>query len=129
MQRDNLAEYHILLARVPEPLEEIHARLENWAAWSRDRIRKGHCASFEGRYRSPQIWEAEEPRLTFDVLDALEVFRAVTGMPDDPRWLLHLWYVHKAPEGYVRRKLAIHRTALVEEINKARRMAKNRLTV
>jgi len=36
---------------VPEELAGTHARLVNWARWSRDRPAVVRCYSLEGRYR------------------------------------------------------------------------------
>lgn len=129
MKRDNSAEYHLLLTSVPDPLKPVDARLINWAEWSKDRPRRGRCLSLEGGYRSPQHWEPEQPRIVYDTLDALDVFKAVMGTPERTRWILALWYIHKAPEGYIRRKLGIHRTRMVDALNDSRRMVDNRLRV
>ena len=59
------------LRRIPEDLQETHERLENWAAWSRDRIRRGHCRSIEYRYKSSDIWQDSEPRAEWDSLAAM----------------------------------------------------------
>lgn len=114
------------LRRIPEELQEIHERLENWAAWSRDRIRQGHCRSIEFRYKSSEIWDDAEPRAMWNSLEADALHRHVCEIPEKSRWLLHLHYIHKAPEGYMRRKLGLHRDALVTEMHSAMRMVRNR---
>lgn len=113
------------LARIPEDLIETHAKLENWAAWSRDRMRRGHCMSFEHRYKIPQVWDATEPRIQWDSLAAEKLHDVVCGLPERYRWIIHLHVLHRAPEGYIRRKLVIHRDELVGEVQRAMRMVRN----
>lgn len=63
-------------------MTELHHRLTNWARWAREHHGSiGHCASIEHRYRSPQHWWPEEPRMEVDLADALTVERAVRSMP------------------------------------------------
>lgn len=116
---------HEQLSRTPEDLIETYARLENWARWSRDRIRRGHCMSFEHKYRSPQHWEREEPRIEWDSLAAEALHSVVCGLPEHQRWIIHLHCLHKAPEGYIRRKLGIRRDDIVGEVQRAMRMVRN----
>lgn len=116
---------HEQLSRIPEDLIEISAKLDNWAHWSRDRIRRGHCMSFEHKYRSPQHWETEAPRIAWDSLAAEALHSVVCGLPERQRWLLHMHVVHSAPEGYIRRKLGIRRDDIVSEIHRAMRRARN----
>lgn len=123
MQRDTEM---ILLSAVPTDLEETQERLENWARWSRDRWRRGHCRSIEHRYKSSDVFEAPEPRIEFDSLDGEALHSHVCDLPDKQRWVLHLWFVHRAPPGFIRRKLAIRRDGLSHELHKAMRMLRNR---
>lgn len=114
------------LRRIPEDLHEISDRLENWAAWSRDRIRQGHCRSIEYRYKTTDIHQdTMPPRAEWDSLDAAKVHSLVCGLPERYRWMLHLWVLHRAPEGYIRRALGIHRSEIVQEMHRAMRMVRN----
>lgn len=116
-----------LIARIQPELQSIHERLENWARWSRDRIRQGHCRSIEYRYNSGNVHQEDRgPRDQWDSLDAESLHRCVCEIPDRYRWLIHLWYCHLAPTGYIRRALGIRRTEMVDELNRARRMVDNR---
>lgn len=57
-------------------------RLENWAKWARvSRIIPTSCKSLESRYRSPQHWNAPEPSIFLDILDAVEVEKAIIKLP------------------------------------------------
>jgi hypothetical protein len=114
------------LRRIPEDLRETHERLENWANWSRDRIRRGHCRSIEYRYKSSDIWQDSEPRAEWDSLAAEALHSHVCALPDKQRWLLHLHVLHRAQEGYIRRVLAIRRDEMVTELHRAMRMVRNR---
>lgn len=122
MRRDD----YELLERIPPELEAIHARLENWARWSRDRRPQGHCRSIEYRYKSTDVWQDSEPRTVFDTLAALEVHKVVAAMPVLHRHLLHYWYIKSMPVKVIRMRLGLTRQAVVHELNKARRMASNR---
>lgn len=51
-------------------LETTRERLREWAIVFRDRHRKGSAGSAERAWRSPQVWEAPEPRKLVDVLRA-----------------------------------------------------------
>lgn len=113
------------LSRIPDDLIEIHARLENWANWSRDRIRQGHCRSIEYRYKSTDVWQDNTPRAEWDSLDAERLHSVVCGLPEKHRWLIHLHVLHRAPEGFIRRSLGIHRAELVGEVRRAMRMVRN----
>lgn len=115
------------LRRVPEDLREIDARLRNWAAWSRDKMRQGHCRSIEFRYVAPRIKEAEDLQATAppDVLDAAAMHPIVCLLPYSHRWVLHLHLIHRAPPNFIRRKLGLRQDELAYELNRARTMARN----
>lgn len=116
------------LRRIPADLMDIHDQLENWAAWSRDRMRKGHCRSIEFRYVPTREKDGEDrkPRAEWDSLAAEALHAHVCALPEKSRWLIHLHIIHWAPEGYIRRKLAIRRDDLARELHQAMRMVRNR---
>lgn len=116
------------LQRIAEDHIEIHLRLLNWAAWSRDRIRQGHCRSIEFRYLAPRVKEREDLNVSQppDALDAAAMHALVCCLPDKNRWILHLWYVHKAPANYIRRKLGLTRDGVAQTVRDARAMVRNR---
>lgn len=117
------------LMRVHEDQREIHLRLMNWAAWSRDRARQGHCRSVEWHYTPPRIKEAEDLHAVAppDGLDAARLHSEICMLPLKLRWLLHLWYIHKARPQFIRRKLGLTRDGLPDEIRRARFMLTNRM--
>lgn len=114
------------LSRIPEDLRETHERLLNWAEWSRDRIRRGHCRSIEYRFQSGDTQQEDRgPRSEWDSLDAEALHSVVCGLPEKCRWLLHLHILHRAGEKYIRTHMGIHRTKLVGEIQRAMRMCRD----
>lgn len=124
MQRDTEM---ILLSAIPSDLIETQDRIENWARWSRDRWRRGHCVSIEHRYKSSDLYEPPDPRVEYDALAGAELHTHVCDLPNRQRWILHLWFVHRAPPGFIRRRLAIRRDGLAHELHRAVRMLRNRL--
>lgn len=114
-----------LIYRVMPEHEAINARLENWAHWSKDRMIYRSCASLEGRYTSPQNDDDRQPRLIFDVQDALRMHRAICRMPEKHRKMLHMWYIHKPPVFKIRRLLGLTREGAEKMLMDARQMAIN----
>lgn len=61
---------------------QLQDRLLNWAKWAKASRREPvSCKSLETRYRSPQHWHAPEPTVFIDILDAVEVEKAIIKMP------------------------------------------------
>lgn len=78
----------------PVDFEMIDARLENWGRCVRDRKIVQCARSFEGRYRSPQCWEAPRGRLPTFMDDAWEIesaWRALGSLQDSA--VLWGWYI------------------------------------
>jgi hypothetical protein len=123
---------------IPEELAGTHARLVNWARWSRDRPAVVRCYSLEGRYR-PELLRGDEEQerrhatMPVDVRDALRVYRAVNvthGFPARMAFALAAEYVFRLPpemfSGYMRRHgFPVRHRALAELVNEARYMARN----
>ena len=116
------------LQRIPEDLIDTYTRLENWARWSRDRIKRGHCRSIEYRYIPERVEddEARVPRIEWDSLDAVALHSVICEIPEKSRWLLHLFILHRIEEYKIRRILGIKRTEVVEKYRDAIRMVRNR---
>lgn len=115
------------LRRIPEDLRETHSRLENWARWSRDRIKRGHCRSIEYRYMHERSKDEDDrmPRIEWDSVDASALHKVVCNIPEKSRWLLHLHIIHRVEEHKIRRLLGIHHTKIVFEYHDAMRMVRN----
>ena len=63
------------LSDTPSVFEQ---RFDNWVRWCRSHGgRVGRCFSAEGAYRSPQVWEPQNPRpAEVDLQDALKMQKA-----------------------------------------------------
>ena len=114
-----------LIYRVMPEHEAIHARLENWANWSKDRFRFQHCASAEWRYKSPPNDDDRMPRVLWDSLDAIAMHRVICDLPYKHRMMLNMWYITKPPIQVVRRKLGITRDGVSDVLRQARQMCIN----
>ena len=125
-----------LIYRVMPEHEAIHARLENWANWSKDRFRYQHCASAEWRYKSPPNDDDRMPRVLWDSLDAIAMHRVICDLPYKHRMMLNMWYIHhddkdrhmKRPskQAMIRRKLGLTRDGAADTLKQARQMCINR---
>lgn len=71
-----------------DTLEQTKERIENWRLAYRSHKTKRITASLEGRYRSPQHWEAQQPKNAIDLLDAHKVETAWLGLPDRQKQIL-----------------------------------------
>ncbi|PZP92658.1 MAG: hypothetical protein DI587_31370 [Variovorax paradoxus] len=76
----------------------MHARLENWATWSRGRYAPASAPGFE-RYQSPSVVDrygrvmAQPKQQPLDVGDARRIGAAVTLLPEPHRKALGWFYV------------------------------------
>ena len=110
---------------VPDELIDINERLINWGIWSRDHAKLNHCGSIEHKYTAPLVSEDDDhttrrtPR-EVNQLDALMLFDLIYQLEPTPRVLIHLWYVHRASVGYIRRKLKLNGDRLIDSLNAAR---------
>lgn len=62
-------------------LDETRRLLREWAAFFRDRPKRWRTFSAEGNWRSPQIWEPQQPRPDFHELRALETWWHLRAIP------------------------------------------------
>ncbi len=115
-----------LFCRVMPEHEAIHARLENWERWSKDKFHYKHCASAEWRYRSPPNDDDRQPRIIWDSLDADVIHRLICGLPYKHRRMLSMWYITKPSAIVIRKSLGLTRDGAVKMINDARQMLKNK---
>lgn len=75
--------------------EALTARIRNWAMWCRSNPTRAHCFSIEHRYRPPAQWEAPDPHIEIDILDAAIVEKAVIGLP--VKFKAAMKYAHVMP--------------------------------
>jgi hypothetical protein len=111
-----------------DTLEQTKDRLQNWKRAFKDHRHYRVTPSLEGRYRSPQCWEAKEPSIAIDMIDALKVERAIVGMPDMYKAILKYHYFQSfIPLQIFCRKNRIRLDQYEHEEAKAIRIVDNRL--
>lgn len=108
-------------------VDDIDAKLRNWAAWSRTRPQPGHCFSIEHLWRPSKSFWPEAPRTFVDVLSAIEVERAMRHVPQRQRQALIWHYIDFAYQGFICRRLCIPRDKWQEFLEDARFMLRNLL--
>lgn len=113
---------------------EFDQRLDNWARWARPHKNYRRTFSLEGRYKpeASEVWEPEQPHVEVDIKDALEVERAIIGLPKKHKLTLvycyvYFWTVRDKLLYPVCRKIGINPTKLEEYEKVALVMLENRL--
>ena len=119
---------------------DIDALLTNWGRWARMRMRQGHCASIEWRYRmrwrpdnAPTGWgdwsgvPAAPPLPPLDAIAALAVERVMRDVPSEHREALALHYVYRTDARFACRALAVRYADWERFLDDARSMCANRL--
>lgn len=123
----------MLTESVPADLAATVDRIENWAAWARERTGGSIIGSAEGRYR-PERGDQEprrKPRMDIDALDAQIVGKCLAPAGGFPhRWYVMLkWrYLYHSSRQVLCRKMAIHGDSYAGELNKALCSARNVLS-
>lgn len=118
------------LNHIPARQDAIHAKLENWARWVRPKPSPWNMQPMFRMYQSKaRHWEVEPHiRIEINTLEACEVERAVSILPDKHRTAVRWFYVCPwVPVGAVRQELGLTRDALGQMVDDARDMLKNRL--
>lgn len=111
----------------PEHLD-MHARLENWARWSRNRG-KGETAPGFALYQSPARARAQYGAAsaeTIDRLDAAKIAAAVSALPVPHAGALSWCYVLRDSPATARRRLATTYDGLMLLVRDGRQMLINR---
>ena len=109
--------------------DAIDRRLNEWSRWVRVKPMGWTTAPMFRLYRAPKQWESDlDIRIEINTLDAAEIERAVSFLPDKHRTAIRWAYVHShIPVGKVQRELGATREALAGLIHDARTMLVNRL--
>ena len=109
--------------------DAINLRLEEWARYVRVKHAVWCCQPMFRLYRAPKQWESDlDIRIEINTLDAAEIERAVSFLPDKHRTAIRWCYVHShVPVGKVQRELGATREALAGLIHDGRTMLVNRL--
>jgi hypothetical protein len=62
--------------------KDLEQRIINWSIWAKSSLKAPvSCRSLESRYKSPQHWHAEQARMPIDILDAVEIEKAIIKLP------------------------------------------------
>lgn len=106
----------------------IKDRLRNWARSVRLYPHYGHCYSLEHRYRSPQCWVADAPRLpppsAYDIADAALVERAIANLAGSKhRRLFKLLYVLRFSDSMDEHRAIVRHRLRVPDLSEAENIA------
>jgi hypothetical protein len=114
---------------IPARHDAINLRLEEWNRWVKVRPQRWGVMPMFRLYKAPKQYESDlYVPIAINTLDAAEIERAVSFLPDNHRTALRWFYVHSyVPVNAVRRELGVTRDGLGQLINDARDMLKNRL--
>lgn len=113
--------------RVEPHHEAIHERLENWARW---------CAVRQPSWISPiwklgksngRQWHTPEYRPNCDILDAMEIEKAVYRLPEKHRAAIRWFYVYRYGELKFRREHGLTPDSLMRLLRDGRQMLVNQL--
>jgi hypothetical protein len=108
-------------------------RFQNWLHWCQLKgIYHGKAGSAEGRYRSPQTWEPQNPKpawlIAMDVNDAVLLNRAYSQLGDRTRRTIKVLFIKTGwrPQ-WQAQAIGCHWKELDERGHQAKRMMENRL--
>ena len=121
MKRD-FADYHY----VPAEQVAMHDRLTNWARYFADRWVPAQAAIWKLGKSNTRQWHEPEPKRDVDQLDAMTIEKAVRALPVVYREVLRWAYVDRTSPMKIRRKLGLSAQDLLQALNEARTMLKNR---
>lgn len=107
--------------------EAIDARLQSWARWVRVRPHGWQTAPMFRQYRSHAWqWHERVPRTPVNVLEAVEMEKAVSALPDKHRAAIRFCYVWCGSPGAFARVLGVSKAGLLQLIEEGRQMLVNR---
>lgn len=111
---------------------DIHADLERWGAWNRERYRAAKCRSLEGDYRRTRAGDqgTEYPRLPVWLPPNprnRQIDRAVLGMLLQHKETVKLFYVERRAPKHICRLVVIHWSDFPKWMFDCRAMVLNQL--
>jgi hypothetical protein len=112
-------------------LSDFDQRFENWVRWCNQRgLHRATCGSAEGNWKSPQVWEAQNPRpAEIDTVDAVRVNRAFTKLalsaPSHAQVIKVIVFMPWLRPTRAAQMLGTHWTRLDEKLNRAKLMMRN----
>lgn len=101
--------------------------MENWYRSVHVGMAYRTCGSAEGRYRPPQVWEAQQPNIPVDRLDAEILEETWRGLPMDCRLIVRYWWIRKMRPELMGRKMKIRPHQLDAEIRRSIMLMHGRL--
>lgn len=122
MRRDEI-DFHL----VPDGQLAIHGQLENWARWVRVRPHGWQVSPMFRQYRS-HAWQWERPPIAdpVNIPEAVEMEKAVSLLPEKHRTAVRWNYVMCGHPARVARDLGVSKQGLLDLVNAARVMLRNR---
>ena len=116
-------------SHIPERHEAIDQRLIEWARWVRVKPSAWFTQPMFRQYRAPRQYEHQATvHIQINSIEAHEVEKAVSSLPDKHRDAIRWFYVfNKNPLGMAR-NLAVSTDGLLDLVTDARDMLKNRLS-
>lgn len=113
---------------VSEAHADIHNRLELWARWVKPRQVGWAVSPMFRQYRSHAWqWETPEVRATINILDAVEIEKAVAQLPEKHKHAIRWNYVFKSSPVAMARQLGVSKEGLADLVRVGRTMLENRL--
>jgi hypothetical protein len=97
--------------------QDLEQRIINWSMWAKSgKNPPTSCRSLESRYKSPQCWHAEQARMPIDILDAVEVEKAIIKLPRQQLNIIVYAYIRSGYDFHAFcSKNRIHGTKLVSK--------------
>lgn len=113
---------------VSEAHADIHNRLELWARWVKPRKAGWTVSPMFRQYRSHAWqWETPEVRATINILDAVEIEKAVAQLPEKHKCAIRWNYVFKSSPVAMARQLGVSKEGLADLVRVGRTMLENRM--
>lgn len=109
--------------------DAIDRRLNEWSRWVRVKPMGWTTAPMFRLYRAPKQWESDlDIRIEINTLDAAEIERAVSFLPDKHRTAIRWAYVFShIHDARIRAELGVTQEGLARLIHDGRDMLVNRL--
>ncbi len=120
---------HADLSSIPARHDAVNLRLEQWAQWVSSRPQVWKTQPMFRQYRS-HAWQWERPEIKAQInsIEASEIERVVSMLPDKHRAVLRWLYVWPwVPVNAIRRQLGLTMADLSQMAPDARDMVINRL--
>lgn len=105
--------------------DDLHKRLDNWARWAIEKPHYQHCRSIEHRYKTPQTWEAQAPRMEADWKDAVIVERAIIILPPASKIIIVGHHLYRSDPRAISRRAGVNWNGFNNHLRYAESMLHN----